>query len=46
MRDELTDYEWAAIRPVLPTKPRGVLSCFTARLNGLRLLAVSRARRP
>ena len=24
MRYELTDYEWAAIRPMLPNKPRGV----------------------
>src|ERR1039458_8848090 len=24
MRYELTDYEWAAIRPFLPNKPRGV----------------------
>jgi hypothetical protein len=24
MRYELTDREWAAIRPVLPNKPRGV----------------------
>ena len=24
MRDELTDYEWAAIRPMLPNKARGV----------------------
>ena len=24
MRYELTDYEWAAIKPVLPNKPRGV----------------------
>jgi hypothetical protein len=22
---ELTDYEWAAIRPMLPNKPRGVI---------------------
>jgi len=25
MRYELTDYEWAAIKPFLPNKPRGVL---------------------
>jgi transposase len=25
MRYELTDYEWAAIKPYLPNKPRGVL---------------------
>ena len=24
MRYELTDYEWAAIKPMLPDKPRGV----------------------
>jgi hypothetical protein len=24
LRDELTDYEWVAIRPLLPNKPRGV----------------------
>jgi transposase len=24
MRYELTDYEWAAIRPMLPNKARGV----------------------
>ena len=24
MRCELTDYEWAAIRPMLPNKARGV----------------------
>jgi transposase len=24
MRYELTDHEWAAIRPMLPNKPRGV----------------------
>ena len=23
MRCELTEYEWAAIRPMLPNKPRG-----------------------
>ena len=23
MRCELTDYEWAAIKPFLPNKPRG-----------------------
>jgi hypothetical protein len=26
MRYELTDYEWAAIKPMLPNKPRGVHS--------------------
>lgn len=24
MRDELTDDEWAAIRPMLPNRPRGI----------------------
>jgi transposase len=24
MRHELTDFEWAAIKPFLPNKPRGV----------------------
>jgi transposase len=24
MRYELSDYEWSAIRPLLPNKPRGV----------------------
>jgi transposase len=24
MRYELNDYEWAAIKPLLPNKPRGV----------------------
>ncbi len=24
MRYELTDYEWTAIKPLLPNKPRGV----------------------
>lgn len=26
MRYELTDEEWAAIKPMLPNKPRGVVS--------------------
>jgi len=29
MRYELTDFEWAAIKPFLPNKPRGV-----PRVNG------------
>ena len=33
MRYELTDYEWVAIKPFLPNKPRGV-----PRLNDRRLL--------
>jgi transposase len=26
MRNELTDYEWAAIKPLLPNKPRGAIA--------------------
>ena len=33
MRDELTDREWAAIKPTLPNKPRGV-----PRVNDRRVL--------
>ena len=33
MRYELSDFEWAAIKPMLPNKPRGV-----ARANDRRLL--------
>jgi transposase len=33
MRYELTDYEWASIRPMLPSKPRGV-----PRVNDRRVL--------
>ena len=33
MRYELTDYEWAAVRPLLPNKPRGV-----PRVNDRRVL--------
>jgi transposase len=33
MRDELTDHEWTAIRPMLPNKPRGV-----PRVNDRRVL--------
>jgi transposase len=36
MRYELTDYEWAAIRPMLPNKARGVLRVDDRRvLNGI-----------
>jgi transposase len=36
MRYELTDYEWAAIRPFLPNKPRGVPRVDDRRvLNGI-----------
>ena len=33
MRDELSDYEWTTIKPMLPNKPRGV-----RRLNDRRVL--------
>ena len=33
MRYELTDYEWVAIKPMLPNKPRGV-----PRVNDRRVL--------
>ena len=33
MRYELTDHEWAAIKPMLPNKPRGV-----PRVNDRRIL--------
>jgi transposase len=36
MRYELTDYEWAAIKPFLPNKPRGVPRVNDRRaLNGI-----------
>jgi hypothetical protein len=36
MRYELSDYEWAAIKPVLPNKPRGVPRVNERRvLNGI-----------
>ncbi len=35
MRYELTDYEWAAIKPMLPNKPRGAVVLRMA--NGRRL---------
>jgi hypothetical protein len=36
MRYELTDYEWAAIKPMLPNKPRGVQRVNDRRvLNGI-----------
>jgi transposase len=34
MRDELSDYEWIAIKPMLPNKPRGV-----RRVNDRRVLS-------
>jgi transposase len=38
MRYELTDHEWAAIRPMLPNKPRGV-----ARVNDRRSIICTAA---
>jgi transposase len=35
MRYELSDYEWSAIKPMLPNKPRGV-----RRVNDRRVLCV------
>ncbi len=36
MRYELSDYEWTAIRPMLPNKPRGVQRVNDRRvLNGI-----------
>jgi transposase len=36
MRHELTDFEWAAIRPFLPNKPRGIPRVDDRRvLNGI-----------
>ncbi len=36
MRYELSDYEWAAIKPMLPNKPRGVRRVNDRRvLNGI-----------
>ena len=45
MRYELTDFEWAAIKPFLPNKPRGVPRVNDRRvLNGIFWnLAVGRA---
>jgi transposase len=44
MRYELTDFEWTAIRPFLPNKPRGVPRVNDRRvLNGIWLdIAVRR----
>ncbi len=36
MRSELSDYEWTAVRPLLPNKPRGVARVDDWRaLNGI-----------
>jgi transposase len=40
MRYELTDHEWAAIRPMLPNNPRGV-----PRVNDRRVLTACEAHR-
>jgi transposase len=43
MRHELSDYEWVAIKPMLPNKPRGV-----PRVNDRRVLndVASKSTRP
>ena len=33
MRYELSDYEWTAIKPMLPNKPRGVVRSTIARCS-------------
>ena len=44
MRYELTDFEWAAIKPFLPNKPRGVPRVNDRRvLNGIFLVLRSGA---
>ena len=35
MRYELSDYEWTAIKPMLPNKPRGVRVNDRGVLNGI-----------
>ena len=35
MRYELTDYEWAAIKPFVPSKPRGIRVNDRRVLNGI-----------
>ena len=35
MRYELTDHEWAAIKPMLPNKPRGARVTDRRVLNGI-----------
>jgi transposase len=43
MRYELADHEWAAIKPMLPNKPRGVPRVNDRRvLNGILGLAIRR----
>jgi len=44
MRYELSEYEWSGIKPMLPTKPRGVPRLDDRRvLNGV-LLTTARCR--
>ena len=44
MRYELTDFEWVAIKPMLPNKPRGVPRVDERRLlNGINA-AIARVR--
>ncbi len=43
MRYELTDYEWKAIKPFLPNKPRGVPRVRRRVLNGSFRFGVRRA---
>jgi transposase len=40
MRYELTDYEWAAIKPFLPNKPRGVPRVNDRRVQRIRFVSV------
>jgi transposase len=37
MRYELTDFEWVAIRPFLPNKPRGIPRVDDRRLASIRI---------
>ena len=44
MRYELTDYEWAAIKPMLPNEPRGIPRVNDRRvLNGILWVLLGRA---
>ena len=45
MRHELTDYEWAAIKPFLPNKPRGVPRITSAGLYSRSIPFAARPRR-
>jgi transposase len=41
MRYELTDHEWAAVKPMLPNKPPGVAPVNDRRvLNGIQLVSI------